>query len=137
MPNPVWPAELPQIVQLSGYQESPPDLVLRTQMDAGPAKVRRRFTSGVRPIKASLTLHENECQMLDNFFIQDCAGGALAFDWQSQRSPDASELVDESDLVTDSTFLLVARSMRFVKPPTYQPLGGELYEAMLDLEILP
>src|SRR5262249_41506214 len=137
MANPVWPAELPQIVQLSGYQESPPDLVLRTQMDAGPAKVRRRFTSGVRPIQASLVLHENQCQMLDNFFVRDCAGGALAFDWQTQRSPDASELVDESDVVTDSTFLLVARSMRFAKRPTYTSLGGKLYQATLELEILP
>lgn len=36
---PVWPVTLPQDVLIDGYDEKVPEMTLRTQMDAGPAKV--------------------------------------------------------------------------------------------------
>ncbi len=42
-----WPATLPAPA-LSSLRETPPDNLIRTQMDKGPAKVRRRTTANVR-----------------------------------------------------------------------------------------
>lgn len=39
-----WPANLPAPLR-RGYEINPDDPILRTQMDAGPDRVRRRFTA--------------------------------------------------------------------------------------------
>ena len=41
-----WPATLPQEILAEGYEEGLPDVLVRTKMDAGPDKVRRRATAG-------------------------------------------------------------------------------------------
>lgn len=42
-----WPETLPQKFLVRGYAEEPPNNVLRTPMDQGPAKARRRSTDAV------------------------------------------------------------------------------------------
>jgi len=135
--NPTWPLTLPAIVLQRNYSETAPNIVLRTQMDAGPAKVRRRFTANVRPIKAALILWDNQVQYLDNFFMNDCQGGALPFDWQTQRGLGDEALITDQSQVTDENYLLISATMRFVSPPTYTAAGARKFEAALDLEILP
>jgi hypothetical protein len=44
MTNLVWPAGLPQCPSVGGYQERFTETALRTPMEAGVAKLRRRFT---------------------------------------------------------------------------------------------
>ena len=44
MTNLVWPAGLPQRPSVGGYQERFTETALRTPMEAGAAKLRRRFT---------------------------------------------------------------------------------------------
>ncbi|MFQ5776362.1 MAG: hypothetical protein ACE5GS_17725 [Kiloniellaceae bacterium] len=112
-----WPASLPQDKLLAAVQETAPDLVVRTQMDAGPAKVRRRFTAGVRPFEMELDLTLSEVQTLDDFFVTTLAGGALAFDWQHPR--------------TGATL-----SFRFVAPPSYVQNKGA-WSVSLRIEALP
>ena len=41
-----WPSSLPDHVLQQGHNESLANVTSRSQMDAGPAKVRRRFTAG-------------------------------------------------------------------------------------------
>ncbi len=111
MANPTWPASLPQRVAVDGYGEGPPDTTVRTRMDAGPAKVRRRFTAGVRPLSLQIDL--------DGFFGTTLLGGALAFDWVHPRTQ-------------------AAVTLRFVRPPAYRPLASDAaWQAVLQLEILP
>ena len=51
----VWPSSLPAPL-LSTFKETPPDNVIRTSMDVGVAKVRKRTSANVRPISFSLML---------------------------------------------------------------------------------
>lgn len=89
---PAWPATLPQYVFAQGYEETFPDEVLRTQMDAGPAKVRRRFTAGTRPFSVQVPLTATQVADFDSFFLNDIAAGALSFDWVHPRTQAAATL---------------------------------------------
>ena len=113
----IWPVTLPQLPDI-GLQETAPDLVLRTEMDAGPAKVRRRFTAGVREFRTTVSpLTAAQVQTLDDFFVNDLTG-VLPFDWQIPRSGATVE-------------------MRFVEPPRYDAIDPTFYRASLSLEVLP
>ena len=113
-----WPATLPQLPRNSGASEKAPDLAIRTNMDAGPAKVRRRFTAGVRPHTMKLILTTAQVVILDDFFVSTLSGGAAAFDWVSPRTGGSVEF-------------------RFKGPPEYRPLGVGKYEVGFELEELP
>lgn len=115
---PTWPASLPQTVMTAGLEERPPDTSLRSQMDAGPAKVRRRFTAGVRVFSATVPLSDTETETLDSFYQTDLQGGALRFDWTHPRTG-------------------AAVKFRFVTPPRYAPRSSKLWLVQLQLEILP
>ncbi|MGE0256925.1 MAG: hypothetical protein AB7N54_20245 [Alphaproteobacteria bacterium] len=119
MPNAEWPGELPDDVLVEGYREAFPDLLVRTEMDAGPAKVRRRFTAAVRPLSVRLDLDREQVDDLDEFFSDDLEHGALPFDWTHPRTGDAV-------------------TFRFTRPPEIRPDGdGTVWLAELQLEILP
>ena len=116
---PTWPGTLPQKPDADGYTESPPDVVLRTPMDAGPPKVRRRSTAGPRPITMQMTLTLTEMQTLDDFFWTTCRAGALPFDWVHPRTQ-------------------AAATFRWRSPPRYQGSDSdEGWLAELELEIVP
>lgn len=117
MPTPVWPASLPQILEIDGYDEAFPNAMLRTAMETGPAKRRRRFTAAPAPIKGTLTLTVAQRATLKSFFETDLQMGALSFDWTHP--------------VTG-----VTASFAFVSPPRIRGDSGFLPVA-LDLEQLP
>lgn len=80
-----WPASLPAPIQ-DGYGESPPNTTIVTQMDAGPAKVRRRYTAA--PRKLTLTYHLTAAQIadFDAFYVSTSKSGSLAFNWTHPRT---------------------------------------------------
>lgn len=116
----VWPSSvLPaKPLRVGSISETTPNIVVRTQMDAGPAKVRRRFTAGVRPFKLGLNLNSTELDFFDTFFVTTLQGGALSFNWTHPRSSSTGEF-------------------RFVGQPVYSPLGSTLYHVEFDVELLP
>ena len=115
----VWPASLPQRVLAQGYAETFPDTVARAKMDAGPDKVRRRFTAAARDFEGSLRLTPAQAATLESFFHSDTAGGSLAFDWSHPRTG-------------------AAVSFRFKGAPRLTAIErGQRYQASLRLEILP
>ena len=119
MANPTWPPGLPQLVAVEGYGEAPPETAVRTTMDAGPAKVRRRTTAGIRPLSVQLDLDAAQVETLDAFYVATLEGGALAFDWVHPRTQ-------------------AAASLRFVRPPAYRPQGSDAaWRTVLQLEVLP
>lgn len=83
---PVWPVTLPDKPLYDGYAEQPPDNRLRTQMDVGPPKQRRRATAGVRKIQCQFRLTKAQTEILDNFYDVICASGSLTFDWTHPRT---------------------------------------------------
>lgn len=112
-----WPLTLPQYLDQDGYSEKPPKIMIRTSMDAGIPKRRRRFSSGVRPLTAQLLLTFDETQILDDFFMNTLAGGSMTFDWVHPRTQ-------------------LPCKMGFTDAPTYTPMGVAFVVTM-ELEIMP
>lgn len=134
---PTWPGTLPQVLLRSGYQETQPKLVVRTNMDAGPAKVRRRFTANVTPVKGKIIVTADQLSTLVAFWSNDCAGGALQFVWQTQWGAGDTDQVTDSDAESDTDLLFQAANYRFVSEPTYAEVGFGTYEVDLSLEMMP
>lgn len=78
---PFWPLAIPQKPLRSGYTDTAPNNLLRSDMETGPAKVRRRGTA--KPHKAQVTyiMSNEEAAIFEEFAIVTLAGGSIAFDW--------------------------------------------------------
>jgi len=116
-----WPVSLPQSPLVNGYSEQMPKMGLRSSMDAGPAKQRRRFTAAVIPIGVRMALTNAQVETLVTFWDTTTSGGVLSFTWLHPRTGSAV-------------------TMRFIadQPPDIQPLDSEdLYSVSFPLEILP
>lgn len=113
-----WPNTLPQKPLYSGYAEDWEKVVLRTEMDAGPAKTRKRFTAGVKNYKWSFAMTEAQVETLYTFYTGSANYGATAFDFPHPR--------------TNSTI-----SIRMVEPPSLSPMGVDSYKVDLVIEQLP
>lgn len=113
----VWPVDLPDYVLRDGYQEEKMEGSIRTSMDQGPAKVRKRFTAIVQNINATIFLTEAQTEILDDFYENELGFGSLSFDWVHPRTQ-------------------ASVTFRFVKAPAYLP-DGAAWRASMQLEILP
>lgn len=117
---PTWPVTLPQYVLEAGYQEQMEDQTIESQVDAGPAKVRRRFTASVRRFQVVVQMTPAEADIFEDFFLNTLQGGSLSFDWVHPRTR-------------------VAKVFRFRKPaPQISVSGsGEIVRYTMTLEALP
>lgn len=113
-----WPETLPASPLVDGYQETLPQTVLRTEMDMGPAKTRRRTTAGVGQITVAYLLTTAETATLESFYRDTLAGGALPFAYRLPRGGGAAVC-------------------RFKKPPALVAVNGKCFRAVLELEVLP
>jgi hypothetical protein len=113
----VWPATLPQRVLLSDFAESADSNVIRSEMEFGPAKVRRRYTAEIKVYQVSLVLTPDQVTTLDTFY-DSTLGAVDAFDWVDPRT-------------------LAAAVLRFRSRPEYRPLGGGFWRTSFALEKLP
>lgn len=107
-----WPSTLS--ISKNGYTEQPPDRVLRTQMEAGVDKTRRRTTNASREIEFKMTLTDAEVATLDAFFL---ANDGVVFDFD--------------DLRTGNTF-----EARFRSAPKYA-YNQTVWDVEVQLELLP
>lgn len=104
MADAVWPAELTSLApQLVSWTKTEPKLTERTQMSAGPAKVRRRFTAGVTMHSVELVLTRTQLGVFREFWTDTVKGGSLAFEWREWETQDDCEY-------------------RFITEPTERPL---------------
>lgn len=118
-----WPASLPQALHI-GATEQRQKAFIRSEMETGPHKQRRRFTAASRFIRGSLLLTKAQRATFDTFYETTLGEGADEFDW-----------VDPND---NSTTV----SMRFTAVPQKQAVNGgatgvSLWRLGLELEILP
>lgn len=113
-----WPAGLPQKPLADGFTESPVPNVVRSDMDVGPAKMRRRYTAAVRVYNMELLLTTSQVATLEAFYRTTLAE-VDPFDWTDHRTG-------------------AAASYRFRSPPSYSEAGAPGYwRTTLDLEVLP
>src|SRR5262245_10179110 len=85
-----WPGTLPQQPLYDGFQETAPNTVLRTTMDAGPPKQRRRYTAGIRRFSVALQLTKAQVAVLDSFYLNNLNGGVDPFTWVHPRTGTAA-----------------------------------------------
>jgi hypothetical protein len=64
---------------LQTFSETTKPIVIRSDMEAGSPKVRRRFTSPVREADASVTLYGKDYDAFWNFFVTTTMGGVHPF----------------------------------------------------------
>ena len=111
-----WPAELPATLPLKGLSVKPQDNVIRTAMDAGPKKARRRYTARTFLYSGSFVLTADEFFIFTQFYHTALADGVLRF------------------IFTDPVSLVPAE-FRFTEPYRTAALDG-CFEVAVTLERL-
>jgi hypothetical protein len=81
----IWPSTLPQGFLENDYTEAVANNVVRSQMDYGPAKVRRRTSSNPRPVSGSMVMTSTQLAALETFVNTTTLGGSLPFNFPAQR----------------------------------------------------
>lgn len=119
----VWPPALTRAPRVADLEETAPDVVLRSEMDVGPAKLRRRFTGDKRKFSIVLDLRASEVATFDAFFKDTTFGGSLSFSWVLPRTGFPADF-------------------RFTSTPVYRPQGprgdgSEWWRVTFSVEMLP
>ena len=117
IPDIVWPETLPQSPLLDGWQETLADNVLRTAMEQGPPKLRRRGSAGSGKMTVHFLLSRDDCALVDDFYQTALAGGIRPFTFTHPRR-------------------VQAVACRFAAPPDYTAAGDGFFRVRLSLEIL-
>lgn len=114
-----WPSTLPQTPVMDGVTYTPWQNAVRTEMDAGVPKMRRRFTAVGDDCRLAVLVDRTQADTLQAFYDVTLKT-VLPFTWKHFRKAG-----------------FPACDYRFKSPPTYAPAGGNLWRAELDLERLP
>lgn len=109
-----WPSDFPAHL-INQYSEAKQDIALRSTMEKGPAKVRRRFTAAVTNAQLGMILTTAQVATLEAFYETNAA---LAFDFTHPRTGATVEA-------------------RFTQPPRVSDLNGQHYTVQVNIEYLP
>lgn len=112
-----WPAQLQDVFNQDSFQYQIGETVIRSSMDIGPAKVRRRFTKPINEVTGSIWVSVAEFQIFYNFFNTTLNGGTLPFDFYNP-------------------LLAATKEYRFKGPPRITPVGFETYRLDFNWEEL-
>jgi hypothetical protein len=85
-----YPASLPA-VRASGFQAQYQDPVIRTQMDAGPAKQRLRHTAAPKRFAATIVVDEAEREIFEAWHKETLGFGTLRFAMENPQTLDLEE----------------------------------------------
>ncbi|MCM1497278.1 MAG: hypothetical protein NC124_02315 [Clostridium sp.] len=78
----VWPLGLPQIPLTNGFSMTiGRSEVIKSDMDTGPSKRRRRSMSAPRPMKVSMVLTINQVLLFEEWYDNTIMGGVKPFKW--------------------------------------------------------
>lgn len=113
-----WPGSLPQSFLAGSFREQIAERTIRTQMDVGPALVRKRSSAAVIPIAGAMVMTATQLATFKTFVNTTIDGGAETFTF-----PDPH---DGSDL-----------TVRLTAMPAISDLSNDLFRVGLDLEVLP
>lgn len=122
-----WPPGLPQAFERPDYGEAPPDLAVRTQMDAGPDKVRLGATTGYRAFKGKLVLSSTELATFKTFYKTTTRGGSRAFDFLHPRTGATIEVcfADEPQIgAAGGDYWFVNFSLEHMDPVPEEPAAS-------------
>ena len=74
-----WPTGIPDTFESSGFAYDSDSGVIRSDMDSGPAKVRRRFTSTPKNMKGTIIMTRAQFQLWEIWFEDVIYHGSLSF----------------------------------------------------------
>ncbi|MBL6934095.1 MAG: YcaO-like family protein [Alphaproteobacteria bacterium] len=112
-----WPATLP-LPSIEGYGVHPGEAILRTEMEAGPARQRRRFTSVPSRISVRWVLRRDQFALFEAWYRWHAKEGGEWF---------GIDLLGGLGLVTHEA--------RFTRQFAARPLPGNRWEVTSELEI--
>lgn len=118
MPGSTWPSTLPTYPLYDGFEERVPLNTIRTEMEYGPPKVRRRSTAGIRTFALTFALTKSQVASLDTYYVTTLVSGTCQFTGAHPRTG------------ADTSY-------RFVVPPRYSALSCDIWRASFELEVLP
>jgi hypothetical protein len=107
-----WPSTLK--ITRNNYSETRPNRSIRSSMDIGPAKLRRRSSMAIRPVTMTLFLTPEQCDILDTFYDEN---ESLGFDFINPRTG-------------------VTERARFTREPQYSA-RETMWDVSIELELLP
>lgn len=103
-----WPTQLPK-PQLAGYSLAPQAAFVRSDMDAGPARQRRRFTQAPTEITLELVLTDAQMAIFEFWYEIETQSGAAWFSAPMKNGMGVTTV-----------------EARFVEPWQSQPLGAAM-----------
>ena len=104
----VWPATLQQSVNQANFQIVKQNTNIRTNVETGPIKSRRRFTNPQIQMTCQIWVPESEFATFETFYDTTLKNGSLTFDFDHPITGTTTE-------------------WRFVSPPVFTALGGLNY----------
>jgi hypothetical protein len=82
----LWPSTLPASPLYDGYSESMPNYTLRSSMDSGPSKVRRKCSALPWMMTVNFNLSASQLSALVTFIETTLIGGTLRFEFSHPRT---------------------------------------------------
>ena len=111
-----WPDGLPSDFLAEGLEIRPQSNVIRTKMDAGPNKARRRYTARTVIFSGKQRFDDGELEVFERFYQTVLADGVLRFNFKDPIGGESAEF-------------------RFTEDYSVIEIGG-LFEVTLPLERL-
>ena len=108
----VWPLQLQQCINEGGWSYTTEDTNIRTNVDTGPKKVRRRYTKPDKLMNGTVWVHRDLYQTLDDFYALLLQNGTLEFEFGHPITG-------------------VATIFRFESPIIWTPLQGAQFQAKM------
>ena len=112
-----WPSTLP-LPSIQGYGLHPGEAILRTEMEVGPARQRRRYTQVPSRISARWVFRREQFALFEAWYR-----------WHAKEGGEWFEINLLGGLG------LVVHEARFTRPFDAQPRSGVLWEVSSELEI--
>ena len=117
-----WPTSLPTYPLLEGYSNSQESAMIRTPMETGPAKQRRRYTKDIEIIECTFNMSTSQKTTFRDFFNNTLGGGADSFDWTHPE--------------TGNAITARFRSKGSKVPFSIEAVGDDLYKVSVTVEVL-
>ena len=102
MANITWPAELPVTLLLRGLSMQPQSNVIRTSMDAGAKKARRRYTARTINFSGRQLFNKAELAIFKQFYHTVLADGVLRFNFTDPISLETAEFRFANDYTVNT-----------------------------------
>jgi len=97
-----WPETLPQTLLLEGLSAKQKSNVIRTTMDAGAQKTRRRYTATTKVFTGKMLLNEEQRFILAQFYHTALADGALRFNFTDPQTLETAKFRFTDDYAENS-----------------------------------